>query len=34
MPDAFSFAAGIRACEHAGHWPLALELLHSSALKV
>ena len=33
VPDAFSFAAGIRACEHAGHWPLALELLHSSALK-
>ena len=32
VPDAFSFAAGIRACEHAGHWPLALELLHSSAL--
>ena len=27
QPDGFSAAAAIRACEHAGQWPLALALL-------
>ena len=30
QPDGFSAAAAIRACEHAGQWPLALALLQGT----